>query len=172
MGQFLGIVALGSSFPVTALTKNTSGTPKDGTSGVAYRIYGPTGLMNNGTGSGTAKDSGSLSGATNASPIVITSAGHGLTTGTRLTVSGVLGNTAANGDFTITAVDSNTFSLDGSTGNASYTSGGSWHVAGLYTFTLSVIAADGYASGQTYSVYVAATVSGTLLADLHTFTVV
>jgi hypothetical protein len=67
-----------------------------------------------------------ITGASNAAPIVITSAGHGLSTGDAISVSGVAGNTAANGVFTITKVDDNSFSLNGTTGNAAYTSGGTW----------------------------------------------
>jgi hypothetical protein len=67
-----------------------------------------------------------VSGATNASPIVVTSTGHSLNTGDAISISGVAGNTAANGTFTVTKVDANTFSLNGSTGNAAYTSGGTW----------------------------------------------
>jgi hypothetical protein len=65
-----------------------------------------------------------ITGATNASPIVITISSHGYTTGQKVAIQGVGGNTAANGVWTITVVDSNTFSLDGSTGNGAYTSGG------------------------------------------------
>ena len=61
-----------------------------------------------------------ISGATNAGPIVITSNNHGLTTGQRVAVTGVLGNTAANGTWTITVVSANTFSLNNSTGNGNY----------------------------------------------------
>ena len=39
-----------------------------------------------------------------AAPIVITSANHGLVVGQQVTVSGVLGNTAANGTWTVGAV--------------------------------------------------------------------
>ena len=67
-----------------------------------------------------------ITGASNAAPIVITSTAHGLSTGDAISVSGVAGNTAANGVFTITKVDDNSFSLNGTTGNASYTSGGTW----------------------------------------------
>jgi len=67
-----------------------------------------------------------VTGATNASPIVVTSTGHALNTGDAVSISGVAGNTAANGTFTVTKVDANTFSLNGSTGNAAYTSGGTW----------------------------------------------
>lgn len=62
-----------------------------------------------------------ISGATNASPITVTStANHGLTNGERVTISGVTGNTAANGTWTVTVVDSMQFTLDGSTGNGNY----------------------------------------------------
>lgn len=69
---------------------------------------------------------GAITGATNTSDIVITSVAHGLFTGAVVTISGVVGNTAANGTFTITVTGVNTFSLDGSAGNGAYTSGGIW----------------------------------------------
>jgi hypothetical protein len=65
-----------------------------------------------------------ITGATNASPIVITSAGHGFATGDFVAITGVTGNTAANGLWQITLSDANSFSLNGSTGNAAYVSGG------------------------------------------------
>lgn len=65
-----------------------------------------------------------ISAATNASPISITSATHGLATGDIVNISGVLGNTAANGKWTVTVVSATVFTLNGSTGNAAYTSGG------------------------------------------------
>jgi hypothetical protein len=67
-----------------------------------------------------------VTGATNASPIVITTAEpHGYQSGMQVSISGVAGNTAANGTFTITVIDSTSFSLNGSTGNGAWTSGGS-----------------------------------------------
>jgi len=65
-----------------------------------------------------------ISGATNASPIVITYNSHNLQNGDSVEITGVGGNTAANGVFTISGVTTNTFILDGSTGNGAYTSGG------------------------------------------------
>lgn len=66
-----------------------------------------------------------VSGATNASPIVITtSAVHGYETGDSIFIGGVTGNTAANGKYTITKLSTTTFSLDDSEGNAAYVSGG------------------------------------------------
>lgn len=66
-----------------------------------------------------------ITNATNATPIVITSASnHGLATTDRVRITGVTGNTAANGDFTITVIDPTRFSLNGSAGNGAYTGGG------------------------------------------------
>jgi hypothetical protein len=65
-----------------------------------------------------------ITNATNATPIVITAANHGLTTGSTVTISDVLGNTAANGSFTVTVLTANTYSLVGSAGNGAYISGG------------------------------------------------
>ena len=75
--------------------------------------------------------------ATNAGPIVITSAvNHNQKTGDRVKVSNVLGNTAANGVWTITVLSATTFSLDNSSGNAAYAGGGTWQsVQGLQPST-------------------------------------
>jgi hypothetical protein len=66
-----------------------------------------------------------VTGATNASPIVITTASaHGLSSGAFVTISGVLGTTAANNTWVVTFVSGTQFSLNGSVGNAAYVSGG------------------------------------------------
>lgn len=65
-----------------------------------------------------------ITGATNASPIVITSNSHGFSNGDIVAISNVGGNTAANGVWTVANVTANTFELSGSTGNGAYTSGG------------------------------------------------
>lgn len=63
--------------------------------------------------------------ATNASPIVITTAAdHNLIDGDSIIIAGVLGNTAANGAWTVTVILANSFSLNGSTGTDAYTGGG------------------------------------------------
>lgn len=74
-----------------------------------------------------AKTMGVITLASDASPIEITSATHGLATGSSVAVFDVGGNTAANGKWVITVIDANTFSLDGSAGNSAYTSGGFWY---------------------------------------------
>ncbi len=66
-----------------------------------------------------------VTGATNATPIVITtSAAHGYSTNNYVEIAGVTGNTAANGIHQITVLTTTTFSLDFSTGNGAYVSGG------------------------------------------------
>jgi len=69
---------------------------------------------------------GVITNATNANPIVITSVGHNLSTSDYVRIIDVAGNTAANGDWQITVLTADTFSLDGSVGNGGYTSGGRW----------------------------------------------
>jgi len=68
---------------------------------------------------------GTVTGASNTGPIVITTASpHGLSGSEVVKIAGVLGNTAANGTWTITVLSGTTFSLDGSSGNAAYAGGG------------------------------------------------
>ena len=62
-----------------------------------------------------------ITAASNAAPIVITSASHGLTTGDFVIVQGVQGNKAANGQWYVTKVSDDTFSLVGSAGDGEYT---------------------------------------------------
>jgi hypothetical protein len=70
---------------------------------------------------------GSISGATNATPVVITtSANHNLSTGARVKIEGIGGNTGANSIWDITVLTATTFSLDDSVGTAAYTGGGTW----------------------------------------------
>lgn len=77
----------------------------------------------------------SITAATNATPIVVTSTAHGLSNGDLINISGVLGNTAANGVWIVQAVTANTFELIGSVGNGAYTSGGTGSkVSRKYTF--------------------------------------
>ena len=136
-----------------------------------YRIYSVAGLVTGGSGNAQAFETGAVTGATNASPIVITSAAHGVTTGQPVTVSSVGGNTAANGDFLATAIDANTFSLQGSTGNGAYTSGGTWQTTGLYKIVLSGGVLSALEAGQTYTVVLTFEVSGQTRTMTLTFTV-
>lgn len=66
-----------------------------------------------------------VNGATNATPIVIqTTVAHQFATFDTVVVNGVTGNTAANGTWQITVVDSTHFQLNGSVGSGAYVSGG------------------------------------------------
>lgn len=71
-----------------------------------------------------------ITGATNATPIVITATAHGFTNGDIVSVEGVGGNLAANGLWKIAGVAANTFQLTdpitggNAVGSAAYTSGG------------------------------------------------
>lgn len=80
-----------------------------------------------------------ITGASNASPIVITATAHGFANDDAVTIQNVTGNTAANGVWIIDNADTNTFELLGSTGNAAYVSGG--EVVSLNSQHLSAIAA-------------------------------
>lgn len=159
--MFAGYAQLDVEFDLLFVITNSSGVPVNSSATPGYRIYDAGALMTNGTGSATQPESGSITGATNASPIVITSAAHGLSTGQQVTVASVGGNTAANGTFLVTVVDANSFSLDGSTGNGSYTSGGTWKTTGLYKISFTPTTSDGFASGGCYTVLVNGTVSST-----------
>lgn len=66
-----------------------------------------------------------ITGASNASPIVVTTAApHLLLPNAVVFVQGVVGNTAANDFWVITPIDNTHFSLNGSVGNGNYVSGG------------------------------------------------
>lgn len=67
---------------------------------------------------------GTITGATNATPIVITESTHGRETDHIVTIHDVTGNTGANGTWHITKIDADSYSLTGSIGNADYVSGG------------------------------------------------
>lgn len=62
-----------------------------------------------------------ITGGTNATPIVATiGAGHGLKNGDRITIKGVTGLTAMNGDWTIASAAATTVTLEGSAGNGAF----------------------------------------------------
>ncbi len=82
---------------------------------------------------------GSITAATNASPIVITSTAHGLSTGDVVKIEGVGGNTSANNTWVVTVLTANTFSLDESHGTADYTGSGTW-TSGVSSLTYSSVA--------------------------------
>jgi len=170
--HFVGYAPLGENFVFPLLTKDSVNEPLEPSSLPPFRVYSAAGLMANGTGSGAKLNTGTVTGATNAAPIVITSTAHGLKTGTQVTITGAVGNTAANGTFVITRISDDTFSLDGSTGNGTWTSGGTWHVSGLHTVTVPVTEGNGYEPGTSYFVLVEWVISSQTYGDVFIFTVV
>lgn len=68
-----------------------------------------------------------ITAATNASPIVVTQNNHGFQTNDQIEIDGCTGNTATNGIWTVTRINSNTYSLNGSTGNGTLIAGGGSH---------------------------------------------
>lgn len=168
--SFQGFGEEGSAVTLLFLLESNN-APVEPDAAPTYKVYGSNGPVANGTGSAAKFETGSITGATNASPIVLTSAGHGLAVGQQVFVSGVGGNTAANGSFIVSAVTTDTFSLSGSTGNGSYTSGGTWNTKGLYKVTLSGSVLASLAAGRTYSVQITWTESATPKSKTITFTV-
>jgi hypothetical protein len=67
--------------------------------------------------------------ASNATPIVVGATAHNLQVGFQVTISGVTGNTAANGTWLVRSVNANDFTIENldhtdTVGNAAYVSGG------------------------------------------------
>lgn len=170
MAGFVGFVQLASTLDVAIVAKNSSNVPTDADSAPTYRVYSAAGFMLSGTLS-TFKDTGTITGATQASPTVYTSVGHNLTVGTKITTSGATPS-GYNTTGTITAVTSNTFTIAVNNTGAAYVSGGTWHVAGLYDFSITPTIGLNFASGGLYSVFVYGSFSSVVNAiDNFTFIV-
>jgi len=108
-----------------------------------------------------------ITGATNASPIVLQMASTaGITTGMVGLVTGVQGNTAANGYWTMTFVDGTHVSLNGSTGNGAYTVGGQLE-AGDIGLVDSIVQAYATPNGVTSVVQSAAALNVTIVATVY-----
>jgi hypothetical protein len=172
-GVNLGDVDLGDTLAAAVVMTDGSGTPQDPTIAPVFRIYGQgPGPMANGLGSLSKLDANTVSGATNATPIVVTTTiAHGLQTGDKVTISGVNGNTSANGSFSVTVASATTFSLDGSAGNGPWTSGGSTHLSGLYLLTLPANPGDGYLAGVSYRALISWAIAGANYSCLCPFRV-
>jgi len=96
--------------------------------GDTIRIMGspvPTSLGQNGVWTSQAlQATKNISSSTNATPISVTCFGHGYSTGDTVVISGHTASTNANGTWEITVTGTNTFTLDGSVGNATGTASG------------------------------------------------
>ena len=89
-----------------------------------------------GTGTSEAVEK-AITGITRANPAVVTSAGHGLANGTKISIAGVIGMTQVNVEtaFTVAGTATNTFQLQGINSSAytAYGSGGTATVAAATT---------------------------------------
>jgi hypothetical protein len=146
--MFLGFLPVSVGGNIPALLE-LSGVPANPDATPTFRVYGQSGFVGAGSGSLSAMQTMTITGATNTSPIVITSNGHGLTTGTLVRISGVTGNTAANGLFLVTSLTANTFSIPVA-GNGAYVSGGTALLAGLYSIPITGSMLSNLAEGSTY----------------------
>jgi autotransporter-associated beta strand protein len=105
------------------------------------------------TGSVTIWQDVTASGAVSAATVIagndvkITSVGHGLATGDKVTISNINGSIAAsaNGTFTITKIDNDNFRLGIATGSGTYTNGGTWTKGGINLATGAVDSSSGQA---------------------------
>lgn len=158
---FLGYARQGAARQILLSASNPStGAVEVPDAAPTWRLYGPSGILLDGTT--TPALNGSITGASNASPISITSNDHGLVSGNVVTIANVLGNTAANGTWQITRTGANTFTLNGSTGNGAYTSGGTWITTGLHKIDLDAAATAQLTPGETYTVELSWAVSSAL----------
>jgi hypothetical protein len=89
---------------------------------------------------------------------ITTSSAHGLSTGHKVSIEGVLGTTEANGRWTITVTSTTQFTLDGSAFANTYASGGKVYLPHRLKFQLSATPAGG-------SAYVWASVSWRRFVD-------
>lgn len=160
-----------SAFSFLFQVTDADDAPADPDAAPTYRVYGQNGVVASGTGAAAQAEGGTVSNATNVNPIVITTTtNHGITTGQPVTVSGVGGNTNANGDHIATQLSPTTFSIPVA-GNGAYTSGGAWHSTGLYRVVLSGAVLASLEAGKTYTAAVTFAVGGDPRTELHTFTV-
>ncbi len=123
-----------------------------------YCVNGTSALQSPGGMANTMSINYSISNTTGAgtSPIVVTTTTtNALFTGQQVIISGVNGNTAANGTFQITVTSTTQFSLNNTTGNGAYTGGGTINLTahGMPTnFTegsnVLAIGSDGYTAAQ------------------------
>lgn len=122
---------------------------------------------------------GTITNATNATPIVVTSTGHGLSNGNCVTIKDVGGNTAANGTFIVGNVAANTFELyttatgtggAGVAGSGAYTSGGTWCLDGVESWSLKLYSNNKTpAESDTAGSYTEATFTGYSAKTLASF---
>lgn len=180
MESFAGFFALGGTAIIPVLTRtSTTLVPINADSNPTYAVYsydGSAQVLSGQTGSASKRHTFTVTGATNATPIVITATSHGLQNGQVVTIANVGGNTAANGTFKVANKATSTFELTtladaNVAGNGAYTSGGSGNVTALYYISLSLSSAT-YEASKNYKINVTYQVSSTAMGCAIGFTVV
>ena len=169
--MFKGFIDEGQTAILYIDTATADGVPVDPDAAPAYTVFGQSGPIAATTGVALGVQSGTVTGASNATPIVVTSVAHGLATGSVVTITGAVGNTAANGTFTVTALTADTFSLNGSTGNGVWSAGGSWRLISLWRVLLAGAAVAALGAGQLYTLVVTWAVGGFARVRTYTFAV-
>jgi len=96
----------------------------------AVEMVRPANTTQYAAGDAVAPATVAITAASNATPIVVTAAAHGLATDDRVTIASVGGNTNANGNWKVVVLTSSTFAIYNEVtgaaraGNSAYTSGG------------------------------------------------
>ena len=152
--MFQGYIDEGVAGTLLFQLRTAAGAPVEPDAAPAFKVFGPNGLVTGGDGNASAFESGNVTGATNATPIVIAAGAHTVKTGQSVTSASVGGNAAANGSFIATYVSTTQFSLDSSVGNGAYTSGGTWKTTGLYKVAISGALLSALQAGVTYTIVV------------------
>ena len=148
----LGLVALNGQLPFAVLCDDNANGLIYPDNVPTYQVFSPSWtVLLNGTMQLTY---GTVTGATAASPVVVTSLAHKLQSGAFVKTDVIGGVSGANGEFQITKIDDDRFSLNGSTGTGSYTSGGIWAPLGFFRQTLNVTEANGFVAGQIYHILI------------------
>lgn len=155
-----------TDFTVLVQVLSAGLSPVDPDAAPTFRVYGESSLLGNGTA--TQAVAGSIGGVTNANPAVVNAPAHGLTSGTVVTVAGVLGATGANGSSPVTVVDPDHFSVPRAAGGA-YTSGGAWAVTGLWAALVDTSIRTQMEPGRAYTLIADYAVSAVLRVDVTRF---
>lgn len=166
MDTFVGYCVLGDTYRDFLQVADAAGAPYEPDAAPAYRVYGPQGVLASVQGTMTLAHTGVVTAASNANPVVVTSAAHGLTSGTKVRVQGVGGNTNANGLFAVTRLSADTFSLPVA-GNGAYTSGGTWQVAGLYQAAVACLGGSGFEAGESFKLFYSWLATGSPRHTIH-----
>ena len=170
-GEYVGLVDLEGTMYIPFIVTDTSDTPAESDALPVGRVYGPNGALTNLSPTATMLDEKTITGATNANPIVVSVASHGFLAGAKVFIRNVGGNTNANGVRTVANPEAGTFELSGGSGNGAYTSGGTVRLNGTYLFTIACTAVNGFESGQNYTLIVSYAISATAKTQKFTFAV-